>query len=145
MTGGNEMFWSYAAPNGRVASPCVHRTNWSMSLVSPLLGNSTTLNAIAARTPTMTMAIWPGVHADARGDSGVIGASDPLGDPVALGEPVDPAERSDLPPERPNGVGHLARPAEQPIELALVQSDAGDLALELVGHVGVVRGQRDIA
>src|SRR3954471_8659355 len=133
MTGGNEMFWSYAFPNGRVASPCVHSTNWSMSLVSPLFGKRTSLNAIAARTPTITSAIWPGVQADARGDSGVIGWSDPLGDPVALGEPVHAAESADLTTECPDGIRHLARPAEQPVELALVQADARDLAFELVG------------
>src|SRR3954453_9983884 len=125
--------------------PCVQTTNWSTSPARPAVGRSASRIPIAATMPATTNAMRAGVHSHARSGSGVICRSDPLGDPVALGEPVDPAERADLSPERANGVGHLSCPAEQPIELALVEPDAGDLALELVGDVRIFRGERDIS
>ena len=46
----------------------------------------------------------------------------------------------DLPGVGPDLAGHLVGPAEQPLELALVERDAFDLALDLVGDLGVIGG-----
>src|SRR4051812_14616677 len=64
--------------------------------------------------------------------------------PVALGEPVEVAQRPYLAAVAANRVGHLPLVAEQPIQLARVQPDAGDLALQLIGDVGVLRDECDI-
>src|SRR4029079_10288557 len=59
--------------------------------------------------------------------------------PVPFGGPVDITDARDRPAILADRVGHLALAVEQPLELALVQADAHDLALELVGDVGVAR------
>src|SRR5512141_2342185 len=62
-------------------------------------------------------------------------SSDAAGRPVALGGPVDAAQLGHRPAVRPGRIGHGARVVEEPLDLALVQVDAHDLSLELVGDV----------
>src|SRR2546423_5351500 len=70
--------------------------------------------------------------------------SDRFRGPVALGESVDVAKRPNLAAVAADRVGHLPPAAKQAIDLARVQPDAGDLALELIRDVRVLRFERDV-
>src|SRR4051794_26341204 len=72
------------------------------------------------------------------------GDSDAARDPVTLGGSSDATDLGHRPAVGTNGVGHLSRAVEQSLELALVQADAHDLALELVCHVGELGDDADV-
>src|SRR5687768_13548299 len=56
--------------------------------------------------------------------------------PVALGRAADVADDAERGAIRPDRVGHRARVVEEPFHLALVDPDAGDLALDLIADIG---------
>src|SRR5688500_5939576 len=99
-----------------------------------------TTKAITARPAKMrraTNGVTPEVERRA--------ASDAARHPVPLGRPVDAAgdpHRLAVPAHR---VAHLARAVEQPLDLALVDADARDLAFDLVADVRVRREDADLA
>src|SRR4051794_8828109 len=125
--------------------PCTHSTNWSRSSRRPSAGNSIARIATPATNATARATIWTGDGWSVQrlgGASTDIG-SDPAGRPVPLGVPVHVTELCHRDAVRPHGVGHLAVAVEQPLDLALVQADAHDLLLELVGDVGELRDDPD--
>src|SRR5919197_5612235 len=124
--------------------PWTHRTNWSRSPVRPGVGRRMSRTTAAAMSPNARMAACHGLQRALCVAPALTSGSDPFGCPVALGEAVDLAEGADLASPRPDRIGHSLLPAEQAVELALVDPDAGDLALELVGHVGILRRQCNI-
>src|SRR4051794_20939838 len=127
--------------------PWTHATNWSTSPFSPTAGQThsriamptakSDANATARRTP---------VEVDARRPTIIdaVSASGGRRDPVALREaarhPADVARSRRVPADR---VRHRATAVEQALELALVERDRADLALELVADVRVLGGQGD--
>src|SRR3954470_15431551 len=115
-------------------------TNWSISPLRPSEGSSSSLMTAPRTTaaPSQSRSRRP-----SRGRAGVT-ASDAAGHPVALRGAVDVAQLGQHPSVAPHGVGHLLGAVEQPFDLALVDPDPGDLALELVGHVGIGREDADI-
>src|SRR5712671_3787607 len=146
MTGGNDRFWSYACPNGWVASPWTHRTNWSRSPRKPSVGSNASRTAIAISSPTAKTTICVlrrGGLVSPRPSPGVIPSGRPRR-PVALRGAAAATEQCHLPTVGPDLAGHILRPAEQPVHLALVEGDAADLALELVADVGELGGDRDV-
>src|SRR3954451_8854819 len=72
------------------------------------------------------------------------GDSDAARDPVPLGGSSHATDLGHRPAVGTNRVGHLAPTVEQSFQLALVQADAHDLALELVGHVGELGDDADV-
>src|SRR6478735_1473428 len=143
MTGGNERFWSYAWGRPLTAMPCVHRTKTSRSPVSPGVGSSTA----RMRTPATRAAMATTIAATGRAGESAMSrrslTSDAAGDPVPFRGSVDLAVLGDRPAVRSHGIGHGARAVEEPLDLAGVQVDAHDLALELVGDVREGRRHRD--
>src|SRR6478672_3030733 len=121
--------------------PWIQRANSAMSPVRPLLGSSATRIAMAARTVTARSSRSRVVQALPAGDA-VIG-SGRRAHPVPLGVAGDPAELAGRAGVRADPVGHRFRAAEQAVDLALVQGDAADLALDLVGDVGISGAEED--
>src|SRR4051794_2714350 len=121
--------------------PWIQRANSAMSPVSPLLGSSATRIAMAARTVSARRRRSRVVQALPAGDE-VIG-SGRRAHPVPLGVAADADELARRRRVRADAVGHRLGAAEQPVDLALVQRDAADLALDLVGDVGVFGLQQD--
>src|SRR6478735_10136339 len=70
--------------------------------------------------------------------------SDAVRGPVPFGGPVDAAGSRDLHAVLAHGVGHREGAVEQPLDLALVEVDAHDLALDLVGDVGELGGDAHV-
>src|SRR5262245_31337237 len=89
-----------------------------------------------AANTTTSATTWRADHRS--GSAPGFSGSDAVGRPVPLGGAIDGAELRDGSSVLANGLGHGLRPVEQPVDLALVQVDAHDLALELVGDVGVL-------
>src|SRR6476659_3435976 len=92
----------------------------------PTTKTATSATRAATERPGQSSVVAPGLS-----DSGAIRR------PVPFGGPVDVTDARDRPAVPADRVGHLALAVEQPLELALVQADAHDLALELVRDVGV--------
>src|SRR5512147_409687 len=111
--------------------PWIQPANWSRSRRRPSPGSSTTRIATPAIKRPASAAISVG---DQRSPAtpAVIG-SDAAGCPVALGRSIHATQLGHRPAVRPGRVGHGAGVVEEPLDLALVQVDAHDLALELVG------------
>src|SRR4051812_40531409 len=141
MTGGNVRSWSYARGSPLVTMPWIQRANSAMSPVSPLVGSSATRIAMAARTVTARRSRSRVVQALAAADA-VIG-SGRRAHPVPLGVARHADELARRRRVRADAVGHRLRAPEQPVDLALVQRDAADLALDLVGDVRVLGAQQD--
>src|SRR4051812_40066498 len=127
--------------------PWTHATNWSTSPFSPTAGQThsripmptanSDANATARRTP---------VEVDARRPTIIdaVSASGGRRDPVALREAArHPADVARSRRVSADGVRHRATAVEQALELALVERDRADLALELVADVCVLGGQGD--
>ena len=72
------------------------------------------------------------------------GVSDAARPPIPLGGSRDIAEDAQRRAMRAHGVAHLTGPIEQALDLALVDRDAGDLLLDLVGDVGECREQAHV-
>ena len=121
------------------AMPWTHRTNWSRSPRRPSRRQEDEPDddADGERSPPSAERRRPPTSGPSRRGPAVIG-SDAAGDPVPLGAIRRPrrARRSSRPYARTASAISL-RAVEQPLDLALVEVDAGDLALELVGDVGV--------
>src|SRR5262245_7688897 len=113
-----------------------HTTNWSRSPFSPTVGSNATRTGTPAGRTIPSVAI-PG-HDQRSVAAAWLDCSDAAGGPVPLGGASHPAELGQCSPVGPDGIGHLLVPVEQSLELALVQGDAHDLPLELVGYVGVL-------
>src|SRR6476659_5962444 len=99
----------------------------------PTTKTATSATRAATERPGQSSVVAPGLS-----DSGAIRR------PVPFGRPVDVTDTRDRPAVPADRVGHLALAVEQPLELALVQADAHDLALELVGDVGVAREDANV-
>src|SRR5262245_21558499 len=115
--------------------PWTQRTNWSRSPLRPSPGSRRARMTIPAANTTTSAMTWRADHrsVSAPGFSG----SDAVGRPVPLGGAIDRAELRDGLAVLADGLRHGLRPVEEPVELALVEVDAHDLALELVGDVRV--------
>src|SRR6476646_1456691 len=123
--------------------PWTHSTNWSRSPRSPDVGRRISRMTIPAASATRSARSG---RPDRRRAGASIGiGSDPAGDPVPLGRAIDLADPGDRAGMRPDRVSHLDRTVEQPLDLALVQGDAADLALELVGDVRVLGEDAHVA
>src|SRR5262245_9663739 len=118
-----------------------HTTNWSRSPLSPTVGSNATRISIPANSTITSVAIHG--HDQRSVAAAWLDCSDAAGGPVPLGGASHPAELGQCSPVGPDGVGHMLVPVEKPLELALVQADAHDLALELVGDVGVLGDHAD--
>src|SRR5690242_18858908 len=120
---------SYSVDSPWVAMWWTHPTNWSMSPRRPSVGRSTTRIAIpATRAARMISVLERAQPPDDR--------SDAAGPPVPFGLPVDIAERTERRSVGPHRITHLAVAVEQPLDLAFVDRDAGDLAFDLIRDVG---------
>ena len=123
--------------------PWTHRTNWSRSPLRPSAGSSAIRitmpgdedddRARRRATTTSARSSAPGSAAQTRPDAQYRSA-DPATSPMLGHRPAVGADR----------LGHLALAVEQALDLALVQADAHDLALELVGDVGVLGPDADV-
>src|SRR6188768_2428510 len=131
MTGPKLMSCVYALGSPFTAMPWTHRTNWSRSGRKPSVGRSTSRMATPMMNATMRVARWRPMTSGAAGDPVTLGGTGhgtQLGHRVAVGS---------------DGLGHFLVAVEQPLQLALVDRHAGDLALELVRDIRVDRRDAD--
>src|SRR6478672_8356077 len=121
---------------------CTHPANWSVSSRNPIVGSRMTRMTAPSVSPAARASRSRLVH---RADepSGPID-SDAASHPVAFRGAIDFAEAGHRLAVGPRRFGHVLAVLKEPVDLAGIEPDPGDLSFELVADVGVLGDQAHV-